>query len=215
MPFYIVMILISFLASVIGLLADRNRVSILIAFSFFLLLSAFIEIIGWRMSSKYYNTIALYNFFTLFEFIFYLFFFRAVLTGGRIRKTILVVLVIYTAAALTDIFFIQKGAFHTYTYVLGCIIMVIFSIAYFYFLFRFPEKGSLARNPYFWIGIALMFYYTCTFSLYGLENFITEKMRYYNRLLFLVSDLLNISLYTLFSIGFLCKINIRKLSASS
>jgi len=215
MPFYIIVIIISFFTSILGLLVKDNRIPVLISFSFFLFLSAVVESIGWKMSAKYYNTIALYNFFTLFEFIFYLFFFRSVFTSNRMKKMILIAIVFYAVCALLNIFFIQRGSFHTYTYVLGCILVVIFSIAYFYFLFRFPETGSLVRNPFFWIGIGLLFYYTCTFSLYGLENFITEKMKFYNKLLFLVSDLLNISLYTLFSIGFLCKINFRKLSGLS
>jgi hypothetical protein len=214
MPFYIIVIFISFFASVLGLLVKENRIPVLISFSIFLLLSAVVEYIGWNLSRKYIHTVALYNFFTLFEFIFYLFFFMLVFVSKKMKKIILIVIISYFVCALLNIFFVQKNTFHSYTYVLGCILVVIFSIAYFYFLFRFPETGSLVKNPFFWIGIGLLFYYTCTFSIYGLQNFITNTMRYYNRILTLIGDLLNIVLYTLFSIGFLCKINFRKLSGS-
>jgi hypothetical protein len=211
MPFYITVIIISFLASILGLSVKENQVPVLISFSCFLFLSAVVEFIGWKLSMKYINTVALYNFFTLFEFIFYLFFFRSVFTSSRMKRIILVVMIAYCICVFLNIFFIQKGIFHSYTYVLGCMLIVIFSIAYFYFLFRFPETGSLVKNPFFWIGIGLLFYYTCTIPVYGLQNFITHTVRYYNRILTLIEDLLNIVLYTLFSIGFLCKINFRKL----
>jgi len=215
MPYYIKVIIISFVASLLGLLVKTNRIVILIFFSFFLLLSAVVEYIGWKMSVKNYNNLALYNFFTLFEFIFYLFFFRSILAGKKMKRLILIIMIIYCVCGLLNILFLQKGAFHTYTYVLGCMLVAIFSIVYFYFLFRFPETGSLAKNPFFWIGIGLLFYYTCTFSLYGLDNFITNSMHFYNRILRRTGDLLNVLLYTLFSIGFLCKINFRKLSGLS
>jgi hypothetical protein len=211
MPLYIIFIIVSFFASILGLQVKENRTPVLISFSFFLFLSAVAEVIGWEMSERYISNLALYNFFTMFEFLFYLFFFRSVFSSSRMKKIILIAIVSYFICDLVDIFFIQKGSFHSYTYVLGCTLVVIFSITYFNFLFRFPETGSLAKNPFFWIGIGLLFYYTCTLPRYGLQNFITNIAPYYDNLLTLIGDLLNIVLYSLFSIGFLCKINFRKL----
>jgi hypothetical protein len=211
MPFYIIVIIISFFASLIGLSVKENRIPVLISFSFFLLLTAAVEYTGWKLSMKYINTIALYNFFTLFEFIFYLLFFRAVFSSSRMKKTILAAIIAYFVCCVLNIFFVQKGIFNSYTYVLGCILIVIFSIVYFYFLFRFPETGSLIKNPFFWIGIGLLFYYTCTIPVYGMQNFITITVQHYNWILTFIEDVLNIMLYSLFSIGFLCKVNFRKL----
>ena len=160
---------------------------------------------------KFINTILLYNVFTLFEFVFYLLFFRAVFSSKRMKKTILAATAGFCICWVLNIMFVQQGSFNSYTYVLGCILIVIFSIAYFYFLFRFPETGSLIKNPFFWIGIGLLFYYTCTIPVYGMQNFITVTVQHYNRILTFIEDILNIMLYSLFSIGFLCKINFRKL----
>lgn len=211
MPFYIIVIIISFFTSLIGLSVKENRIPVLISFSFFLLLTAAVEYIGWKLSMKYINTIALYNFFTLFESVFYLLFFRAVFSSSRMKKTILTAIIAYFVCWVLNILFVQKGIFNSYTYVLGCILIVVFSIAYFYFLFRFPESGSLIKNPFFWIGIGLLFYYTCTIPVYGMQNFITITVRHYNWILTFIEDVLNIMLYSLFSIGFLCKINFRRL----
>ena len=164
------------------------------------------------MAEKNQNNILFYNLFTFFEFIFYLFFFWLIFPKGRIRKTIIVVIFIYTLLGFANIFFIQgTKIFHSYTYVLGCILIVVFSTGYLYFLFNSPETTGLTNNPYFWIAAGLMFYYTCTFSLFGLENFIAQTMKHYSRLLLMISDLLNVLLYSIFTTGFLCRLKIRKL----
>ena len=212
-PFYIIVIFISFIASIAGLaLVKENRTPRMFFFTIFLLSSLLVEYFGWKMSSHNGNTIALYNYFTLFEFCFYLLFMRTAFSNMLIRRIIIFVVAGYFIFTVINIFYIQgKNNFHSHTYVLGCTLIVIFSIVYFNSIFRHPETGSLTRNSHFWITTGLMFYYTCTFSLYGLENFITKTIQQYNTLLFFIGDLLNILLYTLFSIGVLCKINTRKL----
>lgn len=213
MPIYIPFILISFLGSLVGLvLVPENRIPILMIFSFFLLASLSVEFIGWRMIVHGGKTAMLYNIFSTSEFVFYIFFFRFLLTNYKIKKMALFSALIYLVTALWNIFFYQgTGTFHTYTYVVGCILVVIFSVVYFYYLLRLPEKISLTKNPYFWIVTGLIFFHTCAFSLIGLSNIITEKMGLYNNLLTYISDILNSLLYTLFTIGFLCQINLRKL----
>lgn len=173
-----------------------------------------VEITGWQMALKSYHTISLYNFFTFFEFIFYLLFFDLIFAEKKIKKIVRWSVIFYVVCGVLNILFVQTDTFHSYTYVLGSVLIVIYSIVYFYYLFRFPETGSLVKNPFFWIVIGLLFYYTCTISLYGLQNFIRDTLPYYDRILTITGDFLNVLLYTLFSIGFLCKNNIRRLLGS-
>jgi len=211
MPFYIIIILISFVASLLGLRLKENRTLPLVLFPFFLLLTAAVEYTGWKLSQTARHTLLLYNLFSCFEFVFYLFFFICIVKK-KTKKILFFVLPLYLIVTLLNIFFFEgKNGFHGYTYMLGCTLIVVFSISYFYFLFRFPETGRLVKNPFFWIGTALLFYYTCSFSLYGLQNYIIKTMTYYDKILEVTGDVLNVLLYTLFSVGFLCKINIRKL----
>ena len=211
MPYYLVVIVISFIASMISLTIKENRVAPLTFFPLFLLLSVLVEFYGTKLSEKNVNTLSLYNFFTLFEFIFYLIFFRYIMQSAQIKKATLIVALLYFFIGASNILFYQgKDSFHTYTYMLGSIIIVVFSILYFNFLFRLPDSGKLTKNPYFWIVTGLMFFETCTFTVYGLNNFIAKTMRQYDWVLLFVSDFLNVSLYTLFTIGFLCRVKIRK-----
>jgi hypothetical protein len=211
MPFYIIIIIISFFVSLLGLLVRENRTLPMVLFPFFLFLTSAVEYAGWKLSQTAHHTLLLYNLFSCFEFTFYLFFFTYIVKKEA-RKILFLVLPLYLIITMLNIFFFEgKSGFHGYTYMLGCMLVVVFSISYFYFLFRFPDTGSLAKNPFFWIGIALLFYYTCSFSLYGLQNYIIKTMTHYDKVLEVTGDILNILLYTLFSIGFLCKINIRRL----
>lgn len=213
MDYYVLVILISFLSSITGLiLVKENRIPIFFFFSFFLLSTIVVEYVASAMAAHNIHNVGLYNIFTIFEFLFYLFFFRTIIANHFIKKIILFIIVIYFIFAVTNILLIQgKNDFISYAYILGCTLMVVFSIYYFYFLFRFPETTSLTKNSFFWITTGLLFYYTCSFSRYGLENLIAKTLMHYARILAFAGDLLNILLYTLFSIGFLCKINFRKL----
>ena len=192
------------------MLAKRNRTRLMIAMSVFLALTCIVELIGAWMSYHSYHNARLYSSFTFFEFVFYQCLFRWELRSPKIKFIITIVLLFYLVCGLLNIFLIQKDDFQSYNYVLGCIIIVVWSVVYFNSLFRVPENESLVRMPFFWIAIGVMFYYTCTFSIYGLHNFITSTMNYYNRVLTFIEDLLNITLYTLFTIGFLCHIRIPK-----
>ncbi len=216
MPLYVIIIFLSFLASIAGLVVvQENRTLILYCFPFFLLLSVMVEYTGSRMSRLNENTINLYNWFTFFEFVFYQFFFWFITPGKKFKRLALFCGIGYIVVDIVNMLFIQgPDAFHSYTYVLGCLLVALLSLQYFYTLFRVPETTSLTRNTYFWIVCGLMFNYTCTIALYGLENFITAKMKFYTPLLLKISDFLNIILYSLFIIGFICRISPRKLYRS-
>ncbi|MEO5681520.1 MAG: hypothetical protein ABIQ88_02705 [Chitinophagaceae bacterium] len=212
MPFYIKSLFICFVASLVGVLfLKENRKFPLVLFPGFLLITFIGEYYGIESSARNQNNTLFYNLFTWFEFVFYLFFFWSISRSGKIKRLNFFIMLFYLVITLLNIFFYQGiEQFHSYTYVLGCILVVVNAILYFYFLFRLPESVSLVRNPFFWIATGLMFYYTCTFSLFGLTNFIITN-GYYTTLLTIIGDILNILLYSLYVIAFLCRLNLRKL----
>lgn len=209
MAIYIPFIFISFIASLATFKQGMSRP--LVFFPFFLFLTSVVEYYGERMSVKGIPNLYLYNFFSSFEFMFYLFVFSYIFKSRKMKKTIIGLIIIYCITAVVNILFIQgMKAFHTYTYMLGCLLVVCYSIFYFNYLLRFPETGSLTRNPYFWIVSGLLFFSTCTFTLFGLNNFFAHNRNSFVDSIMLLSDTLNILLYSSFTIGFLCQIKIRK-----
>ncbi len=211
MPAYIIMILISFIASIIPVLLKKN-IAALRYFPVFLLLSFIVEYISWKMGNTSQNNIFIYNLFSVFEFIFYFFFLRSIINHFYTKKIILYAIIVYLILALLNIFFIQgKNTFHTYTYILGSLFIVILCIVYFNFLFRFTKSESLVRDPLFWIVTGLLFSFTFSLPVLGINNFVIKMPSRFYRILGFMIDFMNISLYLLFTIGFLCRINIRKL----
>ena len=117
----------------------------------------------------------------------------------------------YGLAALINIFFIQGiMVFHTITYAAGCLV-VVFCCAYYFFetLLR-PTPVTLVRMPDFWICSGLLFYYAVSFPIYGFVNFIYSLPHALLRNFNLFIQILNIILYTMFSIAFLCRFRVTK-----
>jgi uncharacterized membrane protein YidH (DUF202 family) len=204
------MILISFISSLSTLFIKNDKL-IYRLFSIFLLTTFIIESVANQMAERKQNNIFIYNLFSVLEFCFYFFFFHSVLKGYLKKIKGSVIIILYLALALVNIFLIQgKNNFHTYTYILGCIICIILSITYFYFLFKYSTVSNLIKDPVFWISAALLLYYSCTLPVFGILNFLTNlAVPFYTELAFII-EFMNIALYLLFAIGFICRINIRK-----
>lgn len=180
----------------------------------FLLTTLITELIGDYIRYKTGNNIPLYNFFSTFEFCFYLWIISVVIDDRRWKKGIRISIPVYTLIALVNIFFIQKiKTFHTITYAFGCLLIVLFCIYYFFELFRIPKSEKILTNPAFWICSGLLFFYCCGFPLYGLINSWNSisKLVLYN--FAKIVTILNFFLYSLFMIAFLC-IRTRKYTLS-
>jgi hypothetical protein len=180
-------------------------------FPVFLFLVLVCEYLGYIMKYRHQNNLYLYNIIIIIEFLFYLFFFYSVYRVSTAKKTVIALMIAYLAGALINMIFIQgMKVFHTYSYMIGCLLVIAGSIYYFLQLFRYPQTGSIMRDPAFWIASALLFYYACVLPVYGILNYISSMSRYFNHTLRFIINFMNILLYSLFTLAFLCKLSIRK-----
>lgn len=166
-----------------------------------------VELIGLYKGSKGQNNITLYNFFTVFWISYHLLIISFIIANSSLKNIIRLSSIAYVFLCLTNILFIQKiKIFHTVTYSIGCLLIVLFCIYYFLELFRNSKSIDLKKNPAFWICSGLLFFCCCGFPLYGFINvwatvpFIVKSFQH-------IVSILNIFLYTLLSIGFLCNRN--------
>jgi hypothetical protein len=200
---YTYFIALSFLVSIIML--NRKSLYYLKIFSPFLLLTLLVEVYASYLSTINKPNIVIYNFFSAFEFSFYLFWISNLFRNLKAKKLALISSVIYGCAAVINILFIQGiRAFHTTSYAAGCLVLVAFCIYYFYELFKYPGAGKLERNPAFWICSGLLFFYCCGFPLWGLMNIWSDKLMYLINNIAMITDILNSFLYSLFTIAYLC-----------
>ncbi len=170
----------------------------------FLFLTLAAEIIGPYLSAHNRSNVALYNFFTVFEFCFYMVLISLMVDNGRVKKNMQISVFFYGLIAVLNILFFQgMNGFHTITYSFGCLVIVSFCVYYFFELFRLPKSIKLSRNPAFWICSGLLFFYCCGFPLYAFMNY-WSNYKWVIKSFDSIVTILNIFLYSLFTIAFLC-----------
>lgn len=212
LPVYFYFIVLSFLASLFSY--SGTRFKYLKLFPSFLFLTIVTEYVGHYLRSIAENNIPIYNFFSVFEFCFYLFLITQIITNEKVKKIILFSSLIYSIVSLGNIFFFQGiSRFHTVTYSLGCLMIVAACIYFFLELFRLPRAVKLSVDPAFWICSGLLFFYCCGFPLYAFLNFWAQFEWVVTNFQKIVA-ILNIFLYSLFIIAFLCH-KTRKYTSSS
>ena len=205
--------IICFLASLV-LFFQASIPKYLKTFPFFLLITLGVESANMLFIKTDISAALLYNTFTTFEIIFYLFIIRCCIYNLRIKRIILWIMAIYPVLVFINSAFFQVKTFHTSTYSFGCLLIVGACIYYFFELFQSTHSVNLTREPAFWICSGLLFFYTCTFPLMGLWNHLHGLPGIILRNLFAVLQVLNVLLYSLFSIAFLCRIRFQRISAA-
>lgn len=216
LPPYIYFMAISFLVSLTVYFTARRPYRYLKLYPPFLLITLCIDSIGTYRSFYGLNTLILYNFFSVFEFCFYFLILSLVINNPRMRVTARITLLLYVIAASVNISFFQGvNGFHSVTYAIGCLLMVGFCIYYFFELFRLPKSVNLKNNPTFWICCGLLFFYCCSFPLFGMANLLSSISRLIIQNFINIINVLNIFLYSLFTIAFLCLIKTRKYTSLS
>jgi hypothetical protein len=180
------------------------------SFPFFLACTIIVEIAGFSLMKYVFAINLLYCFFTAFEFVYYLLIIKHIIYNHKAKRTIFWILSVYPPLVIINIFFIQPGTFNTNTYSIGCLLVVAACIYYFFELFRTTHSVNLVREPAFWLCTGLLFFYSCSLPLFGLWNQLYGLPKILIKNLRAVQTLLNVLLYSLFSIAFLCRIKFRR-----
>lgn len=200
---YIYFIALSFVLSLFSYLDHRHPY--LKLFPPFLFITLLVELRGSYLQFKGVNNNYIYNFFTVIEFCFYMFLISLIITNQKFRTTIRICSILYIVISVSNILFYQGiETFHSITYCLGCLIIVGVCIYYFFELFRSPKSVKLTSDPAFWICSGLLFFYCCGFPLYASINF-WRSSEFMANTFGNIFVILNIFLYSLFTIAFLCQ----------
>src|ERR1700754_4588483 len=163
---------IALLAS-LTLFLQREKEPYLRLFPLFLLVNLITETLSDYLAFHALNNVLLNNISSCLVFVFYLYTLRWIIRSPKLKNVIFYIIPAYLTISLINIFLVQMVVFHSMTYSLGCLLIVTFCIFYFWELFQRTHSVNLLRQPAFWICSGLLFYYACSFPLYGLLNFIT------------------------------------------
>ena len=211
---YISFILLSALAG-IAVYFQKQSPLYLKLFPIFLFLAFGMEVSGFVLSKRGERTLMLYNVYTTLEYVFYLWVLYRVIRNPKIRTVLRQLFWIYPLLALLNIQFVQKNNFHTLTYSIGAILVVLTCIYYFLELFRSNHSIKMVRQTSFWICSGLLFYYCCSYPFFAVANFWKNPSIRILQEIQLIISIMNVLLYLSFTIGFLCRIKIRNFILSS
>ena len=198
-------LLICFLASLTVYFRRQSIYAYLYFFPPILLISLGVELMGDYIASQGKPNVFLYNFFSIFWVCYYLFTISLMIANKKVKRIIWVTIAIYFIVVLYQFIFIHKIQslyFNTVPHSVGSLIIVIFCVYYFYELFSMPKYVNLKNNPAFWICSGLLFFCACGFPLWGFLNVWGKFPLVVNNLATIIT-ILNIFLYSLFTIGFL------------
>jgi hypothetical protein len=179
----------------------------------FLFVVAVVAAILGYLASHDKNNMLLFNPLTVFQCCFYFFILYRIIRNPLVRNIAKHLIWIYPLVAGFNIIYIQTvRAFHSVTYSLGGLTVVALCVFYFFELFQRPQVVSLGRNPDFWICSGLLFYFACSFPIYGMANNLNSVPLFIRMNLNAIFNVLDILLYTSFVVAFLCRPRIRKSS---
>ena len=209
-PLNICFIAINLVASIIFNIQHRGQALYLRVFPFYLAVTLIIEYLGNYMWSHNMNNTFLYNYFGLFSFTFYFLMLHSIVKSSFAKIIVKGIAIMYPFLFAINVAFIQTTGFTSITYSLGCLLVAAICIYYFYELFQLPNSVDLTREPAFWFCIGLLFFYCCTFPFFGMANLMNDFPRIIMDNMVVLLNLMNVLLYSLFTIAFLCRIRIRK-----
>jgi len=184
----------------------KIKASILKWFLPFLLLTNIVE---WGNYFKWYNyhhtNNWIFNIFNPIEFCFYGFLYYQTLLSKSGRNNVFYCCLFILITYLVNILFIQGFLyFDSYSYLVGCLVMVYFSYLYFVEKIKSVEQINITKTPLFWISVGLLFFYSGEFILFSFFQYFLSINDFESFLpvFHFFSAILNAILYLCISISF-------------
>lgn len=141
----------------------------------FFLVSLIVESVGFYYSFHKKNNVLIFNIYSVFQFAYVLFIYTK-LFQDKIIKLLLIALPLL---CFINIFFIQGSQiFHTYTFMLSAMTIIILSISFLWKLFSLGRVENIFKNANFWFAIGFLLYFTGNLSVIGIINYIATLPKY-------------------------------------
>lgn len=209
-PFYLYFVL---LAAICWLfIKKRNNSKALRLFAHFIIYSLIIENLAFfysltlRTSNHW-----IYNVLTVFQVIWLGVVYITVINNKTTQKIIRVLITLYPVLVIINFLTFQPfTGFHTYTYIIGCFMVFYFSIQYLKDFLNQDTLIPLRRQPFFWISISNIIFYTTSIFYMGSINYILLKnLDEYGELINLFVYFFASVQYCLYATGLLCNLKLK------
>lgn len=148
----------------------------------------------------------IYNAFVTIRYICLAFFYNHLLISGMTRKIIVGLSLLTGIAGVLNYTLIQSPHnVNTYTIIMANTITVYFSMAFFRQILIDERIVRLTTSTEVWISLGTFIYYSGTLPFFIFFNYLVTINSPLLRSYLYINDFLNVIMYSLYSIGFLCR----------
>lgn len=153
----------------------------------------------WSLSK---NNLPVLHIYTMVEFTTIMLFYREVFRESIQGKWFIIVIGCFVSLCLLNVFYIQNWfVFNTYPRALQSLITIIACLYYYYKITHESLYTQIEKSPVFWINNGFFIYFSGSFLLFMLSNYILSMNREANMIVWMLHGFLSILLYVLISIG--------------
>lgn len=162
------------------------------------------------------NNHPLYHAFQPVEYGLFAMYFFYTLRQPVVRELIQFSIALMVVFSIVNALFYQSiWSQNSYSFMLEAALLLVWSVLYFFQLYTKFTPQKLWELPEFWVSTGILFFYAGSFFQMGIHRYIIQVDKELAKQLFVINHLLNIFLYSLITVGFLCKASQKKLSSSS
>lgn len=155
------------------------------------------------------RSINFFNWYIIFEFIFLSLYF-AHFFEKRGRQIIWLMMGALLAFGLLNIFYIQKDDINTYSHSAGAVLMIVYSMLYFFKQSNNEEEHFWGAVSYNWINTGILLYYASCFFMFLFTGYLAKASYNVGLAIWAAHDTIFLIQFILFAIGFYkCKTQLK------
>jgi hypothetical protein len=175
----------------------------------YLLFAGVVNACAALLAFRHINNLPLLHVYTIVEFLFLSVFFYQFTGIPKIRKLILGGILLFPLYGLINFTFIQDlHVFNSYTRPVEAILLIVFSLVYFYL--KTLDNNNLAwhTQPETWIVIGILIYFSSSLVQFSFSNVVSSLVsRNIKLFIWAIHATLVLIMYLLFAVGFAkCKV---------
>lgn len=160
-------------------------------------------IIASYLKVRHYNNLILFHFFDMMAAVFFTLIYHRAFYKQLFKKVTFILGGLSLLMMIFNAIFIEGlWKYPSVSNTVLCVLLIIFSLIYFYELLNRQEFTYIEKQGMFWVNSGVLFYFAFNIFLFMLYNKISnaEKLNYY-----MMQSVTNIIANLLYSVGLLCK----------
>lgn len=151
------------------------------------------------------NNAWLYNITVPVQYLIYLAILYYAINNKPFKKIIIAVSVLFIIVTIfTQIFFVQKGTFNTWSYSTGSIILIVLILIKFYEMLQKPAAMDFMYDPFFYMLFAFLLFKVGTLTYFVAANWVGFQQDDQSKVIIFqnVMSILNYILYSVYTTAF-------------